>query len=59
MALFQYNLAVVMTIRGQLDQAATLAKQIWQSSQKAQVPAHILMLVLYIELKLGGYTIKI
>ncbi|KAK9732368.1 hypothetical protein QE152_g12863 [Popillia japonica] len=52
-ALFQYNLAVVMTIRGQLDQAATLARQIWQSSQTTQVPAHILMLVLYIELKLG------
>lgn len=42
-----------MTIRGQLDQAATLARQIWQSSQTTQVPAHILMLVLYIELKLG------
>lgn len=50
----QYNMAVAKTIRGQLDQAAALLKQIWQARTSAcKVPAHIIMLVLYIELQLG------
>nr|XP_022912981.1 CCR4-NOT transcription complex subunit 10 [Onthophagus taurus] len=53
-ATMQYNLAVVMAIKGQLDQALSLLKQIWHSrSPNYKVPAHIIMLVLYIELKLG------
>lgn len=49
----QYNIAVAKTIRGQLDEALAILKQIWQMSSKYQVPGHILMLLLYIELKLG------
>ncbi|XP_060523703.1 CCR4-NOT transcription complex subunit 10 isoform X2 [Cylas formicarius] len=53
-ATMEYNLAVAKTIRGQLDQAATLLTQIWQrKGPECQVPAHIVMLVIYIELKLG------
>ncbi|KAJ8964599.1 hypothetical protein NQ317_017654 [Molorchus minor] len=53
-AVMHYNIAVAKTIRGQLDQAATLLKQIWQQkSSVCKVPAHIVMLVIYIELQLG------
>lgn len=53
-AVLQYNIAVAKTIRGQLDQAAILLKQIWQQkSPTSKVPAHIIMLVIYIELQLG------
>ncbi|KAJ8932066.1 hypothetical protein NQ314_014966, partial [Rhamnusium bicolor] len=53
-SVMQYNIAVAKTIRGQLDQAATLLKQIWQQrSSNCKVPAHIIMLVIYIELQLG------
>lgn len=56
-AVMQYNLAVVKTLRGQLDQAAALLKQVWKTrSQTNPVPAHIIMLVLYIELKLGWFS---
>lgn len=47
-------MAVAKTIRGQLDQAAALLKQIWHARTAAcKVSAHIIMLVLYIELQLG------
>ncbi|KAL1512678.1 hypothetical protein ABEB36_002234 [Hypothenemus hampei] len=53
-AVMQYNLAVAKTMRGQLDQAGEILKQIWQQrSSTYQVPAHIIMLVIYIELQLG------
>ncbi|XP_044263264.1 CCR4-NOT transcription complex subunit 10 [Tribolium madens] len=52
-ATMQYNIAVAKTIRGQLDEAIALLKQIWQMSSKCKVPGHIIMLLLYIELKLG------
>lgn len=53
-AVLQYNIAVAKTIRGQLDQAGILLKQIWQQkSPTSKVPAHIIMLVIYIELQLG------
>ncbi|XP_017785231.1 PREDICTED: CCR4-NOT transcription complex subunit 10 [Nicrophorus vespilloides] len=54
MAVMHYNIAVVKTIRGQFDQAQALLKQIWQNrNNESRVPAHIVMLVLYIELQLG------
>lgn len=54
----QYNMAVAKAIRGQLDQAAALLKQIWQArSANCRVPAHVIMLVLYIELQLGKFLI--
>ncbi|KAF5307187.1 hypothetical protein FQR65_LT00703 [Abscondita terminalis] len=53
-AIMQYNIAVCKTLRGQLDQAATLLKQIWKGrGPNCKVPALIIMLVLYIELQLG------
>ncbi|KAK4885485.1 hypothetical protein RN001_001756 [Aquatica leii] len=53
-AVMQYNVAVCKTLRGQLDQAATLLKQIWKGrGPNCKVPALIIMLVLYIELQLG------
>ncbi|EFA06148.2 CCR4-NOT transcription complex subunit 10 isoform X1 [Tribolium castaneum] len=52
-ATMQYNFAVAKTIRGQLEDAIGLLKQIWQMSSKCKVPGHIIMLLLYIELKLG------
>ncbi|XP_066142548.1 CCR4-NOT transcription complex subunit 10 [Euwallacea fornicatus] len=53
-AIMQYNIAVAKTIRGQFEQAGQLLKQIWQQrSATCQVPAHIIMLVIYIELQLG------
>ncbi|ENN80040.1 CCR4-NOT transcription complex subunit 10 [Dendroctonus ponderosae] len=54
-AVMQYNIAVAKTIRGQLDQAGQLLKQIWQQhqAQACQVPVHIFMLFIYIELRLG------
>ncbi|KAK9873762.1 hypothetical protein WA026_002117 [Henosepilachna vigintioctopunctata] len=53
-SVLQYNLAVAKTITGQLDQAAALVKQIWQlRSPVCNVPAPIIMLVIYIELQLG------
>ncbi|KAG5884108.1 hypothetical protein JTB14_024148 [Gonioctena quinquepunctata] len=53
-AVMQYNIAVAKTIRGQLDQAAAMLKQIWQQkSSSCKVPTHIIMLFIYIELQLG------
>ncbi|CAH1971240.1 unnamed protein product [Acanthoscelides obtectus] len=50
----QYNMAVAKTIRGQLDQASAILKQIWQQrSSVCRVPSHIVMLFIYIELQLG------
>lgn len=50
----QYNIAVVKAIRGQLNQAATLLKQLWQmKGPDCRVPAHVIMLFVYVELKLG------
>ncbi|CAG9854808.1 unnamed protein product [Phyllotreta striolata] len=52
-SVIQYNIAVVKTIRGQLDQAAVLLRQIWHNKKTSKVPAHIIMLFIYIELQLG------
>ncbi|KAF5301348.1 hypothetical protein FQA39_LY10746 [Lamprigera yunnana] len=53
-SVMQYNIAVCKTLKGQLDQAASLLKQIWKGrGPVCKVPALIIMLVLYIELQLG------
>ncbi|CAH1100955.1 unnamed protein product [Psylliodes chrysocephalus] len=52
-SVIQYNIAVAKTIRGQLDQAAVLLRQIWQNKRTSRVPTHIIMLFIYIELQLG------
>lgn len=52
-ALLQYNLAVTLTIRGELERAADLLRRIWQSRNSNKVPIHVVMLFLYTELQLG------
>ncbi|XP_028141925.2 CCR4-NOT transcription complex subunit 10 [Diabrotica virgifera virgifera] len=52
-SVMQYNIAVAKTMRGQLDQAGILLRQIWQMKKTCKVPAHIVMLYIYIELQLG------
>ncbi|CAG9821316.1 unnamed protein product [Phaedon cochleariae] len=53
-AVMQYNIAVAKTIRGQLDQATGILRQVWQQrGQTCKVPTHIFMLFIYIELQLG------
>lgn len=56
----QYNIAVAKTIRGQFDEASTILKQVWQQRSKTyRVPAHIVMLFIYIELQLGKNKFKL
>lgn len=53
-AIMQYNLAVAFAIRGELDKAGETLKQVWMSKNPTcEVPIHVIMLVLYIELQLG------
>ncbi|XP_071444392.1 CCR4-NOT transcription complex subunit 10 isoform X2 [Hetaerina americana] len=50
----QYNLAVAFAIRGELEKAAETLKQVWKSKGPGcDVPIHVIMLALYIELQLG------
>lgn len=53
-AVIQYNLAVAFAIRGELDKAGETLKQVWMSKGPGcDVPIHVIMLALYIELQLG------
>uniref|UniRef100_A0A1B6E480 CCR4-NOT transcription complex subunit 10 n=1 Tax=Clastoptera arizonana TaxID=38151 RepID=A0A1B6E480_9HEMI len=50
----QYNMAVVLALRGELDKAGEMLKQVWKSkSSTCEVPVHVIVLALYIELLLG------
>ncbi|XP_021933283.1 CCR4-NOT transcription complex subunit 10 isoform X3 [Zootermopsis nevadensis] len=58
-AVIQYNLAVAFAIRGELDKAGETLKQVWMSKgQGCDVPIHVIMLALYIELQLGHADIS-
>ncbi|KAJ9588355.1 hypothetical protein L9F63_018281 [Diploptera punctata] len=58
-AVMQYNLAVAFAIRGELDKAGETLKQVWMSkSPGCDVPIHVIMLALYIELQLGHADIS-
>lgn len=50
----QYNLAVILTIKGDLDKASDILKHIWVSrGPQEQVPIHVISLAIYIELVMG------
>lgn len=58
-AVIQYNLAVAFAIRGELDKAGEALKQVWMSKGPGcDVPIHVIMLALYIELQLGHADIS-
>lgn len=53
-AIFRYNLAVAYAIRGELDKAGEMLKQVWMSKEPdCDIPVQVIMLALYIELQLG------
>ncbi|XP_058808341.1 CCR4-NOT transcription complex subunit 10 isoform X2 [Phymastichus coffea] len=57
-SIFRYNLAVAYAIRGELDKSGEILKQVWTSKgPDCDVPIHVIMLALYIELQLGHIEI--
>ncbi|XP_011494326.1 PREDICTED: CCR4-NOT transcription complex subunit 10-B [Ceratosolen solmsi marchali] len=57
-SILRYNLAVAYAIRGELDKSGEILKQVWTSKgPDCDVPIHIIMLALYIELQLGHVDI--
>lgn len=58
-AVLRYNLAVAYAIRGELDKSGETLKQVWMSKgSDCDVPIHVIMLALYIELQLGHADIS-
>lgn len=58
-AVFRYNLAVAYAIRGELDKSGETLKQVWMSKgSDCDLPIHVIMLALYIELQLGHADIS-
>ncbi|XP_076226498.1 CCR4-NOT transcription complex subunit 10 isoform X2 [Nomia melanderi] len=58
-AVLKYNLAVAYAIRGELDKSGETLKQVWMSKgPDCDVPIHVIMLALYIELQLGHADIS-
>ena len=58
-AILRYNLAVAYAIRGELDKSGETLKQVWMSKgPDCDVPIHVIMLALYIELQLGHADIS-
>lgn len=58
-AVLRYNLAVAYAIRGELDKSGETLKQVWLSKgADCDVPIHVIMLALYIELQLGHADIS-
>ncbi|CAK9803883.1 CCR4-NOT transcription complex subunit 10 [Anthophora plagiata] len=58
-AVLRYNLAVAYAIRGELDKSGETLKQVWLSKgPDCDVPIHVIMLALYIELQLGHADIS-
>ncbi|KAL1110154.1 hypothetical protein AAG570_008231 [Ranatra chinensis] len=49
----QYNLAVALTIRGDVEKAADLLKRVWVARGANEIPIQVISLALYIELVLG------
>ncbi|XP_033221852.1 CCR4-NOT transcription complex subunit 10 isoform X2 [Belonocnema kinseyi] len=53
-AVLLYNMAVAYAIRGQLDRSGEIVGQLWKSKgTDYDIPIHVIMLALYIELQLG------
>ncbi|XP_012284437.1 CCR4-NOT transcription complex subunit 10 isoform X2 [Orussus abietinus] len=58
-AILRYNLAVAYAVRGELDKSSETLKQVWMSKgPDCDVPIHVIMLALYIELQLGHADIS-
>ncbi|XP_043784523.1 CCR4-NOT transcription complex subunit 10 [Apis laboriosa] len=58
-AVLRYNLAVAYAIRGELDKSGETLKQVWMSKgPDCDIPIHVIMLALYIELQLGHVDIS-
>ncbi|KAK9296925.1 hypothetical protein QLX08_009187 [Tetragonisca angustula] len=58
-AVLRYNLAVAYAIRGELDKSGETLRQVWMSkSPDCDIPIHVIMLALYIELQLGHADIS-
>ncbi|XP_078036029.1 CCR4-NOT transcription complex subunit 10 [Augochlora pura] len=58
-AVLRYNLAVAYAIRGELDKSGETLKEVWMSKgPDCDVPIHVIMLALYIELQLGHADIS-
>lgn len=58
-AVLRYNLAVAYAIRGELDKSGETLKQVWMSKgPDCDIPIHVIMLALYIELQLGHADIS-
>lgn len=53
-AVLQYNLAVAFATRGELDKAGETLKRVFAArGPECEVPTHVVMLALYLELQLG------
>ncbi|KAE8748117.1 hypothetical protein FOCC_FOCC005120 [Frankliniella occidentalis] len=53
-AVLQYNLAVAFATRGELDKAGETLKRVFNArGPDCEVPTHVVMLALYLELQLG------
>ncbi|XP_076034064.1 CCR4-NOT transcription complex subunit 10 isoform X2 [Oratosquilla oratoria] len=48
----RYNLSVAYTLRGELDKANNLLKEVW-NERSGNVPAQVIMLAMYIQLQMG------
>lgn len=58
-AVLRYNLAVAYAIRGELDKSGETLRQVWMSKgSDCDIPIHVIMLALYIELQLGHADIS-
>lgn len=56
-AVLQYNLAVAFATRGELDKAGETLKRVFAArGPECEVPIHVVMLALYLELQLGWYN---
>ncbi|XP_063976215.1 CCR4-NOT transcription complex subunit 10 [Diachasmimorpha longicaudata] len=57
-AILRYNLAVAYATRGELDKSSETLKQVWVSKgPDCDIPIHVIMLALYIELQKGNVDI--
>lgn len=55
-AVLQYNLAVAFATRGELDKAGETLKRVFNArGPECEVPTHVVMLALYLELQLGWF----
>ncbi|XP_018903609.2 CCR4-NOT transcription complex subunit 10-B isoform X2 [Bemisia tabaci] len=52
--ILQYNLAVALVIKGELEKSAEVLKSIWVTkSEQSEIPVQVIALALYVELMLG------